>query len=133
MQVRFPDYIVRNAKGFVERVLCKCCGAVLQSLVVDDRQTMSQVVHGKVVVREVAVLCPTPEYAELRIEMWDGSSHITPLCKRCAAALKDKNTPDVYEADVKSWQSNAPKTEYVQQALEHDAARYCYTITDRGV
>lgn len=92
------EYVIRNAKGFDEKVLCKKCDAPLQGFVVID--TENDVVNGRNVIRERMVMAQTAAYQEVALEMADGSAHMTLMCKSCAKRLKPGDYEQIYAADL---------------------------------
>lgn len=87
------DYMVRG-KGFDEKVLCKCCGAVLVSLI--PHKTFQR--NGKTI--EQMVMAQTPAYQQVDLEFDDGSAHSTVMCKGCAGNLKPEDYESIYAADM---------------------------------
>lgn len=96
--LRHFHYMRSGPNGNIDKVLCKGCGAVLQSLVPDERYTYSKIVNGQKVVYKMLVMAQTQQYSEVAIEMEDGSAHITALCQTCAT--HPPNLQDLYAADL---------------------------------
>lgn len=93
------DYIVTNKAGVVEKCLCKCCGAVLWSLVPQDQMSWSEKKGDKTFIYMPVAMAPTNLYDVATLELDDGSRHQTPMCKNC---LNDDFDLDaVYTADLK--------------------------------
>lgn len=86
-----PDYIVFGDNGRPEEMYCKVCGTVIAQLEYKPK--------GDVVVERFT---RTPNYAELKMKMQDGSKHITNGCSVCVRrAMKDEKLMQaMYEADI---------------------------------
>lgn len=84
----------------IDAVLCKGCGAPVRSMVVDDRLRTSEKIGETLVIRERLVMANLPHYAEVEIEMEDGSKHATACCASCADRATDEDLEQWYEADL---------------------------------
>lgn len=92
------DYRPLNAQGVCEKTLCKCCGAILTSLVATEQGSWTVKKGNQMIVYQPTCVMPTNEYAVLEISMEDGSCHQTPICKTCAAGELDLEA--IYLADL---------------------------------
>lgn len=86
-----PDYIEFGDGGRPEKMYCKVCGEVIADLQYKPK--------GDFVVERFT---RTPSYAELKMQMQDGSKHITNGCSTCIRrAMKDVPLMQkMYQADI---------------------------------
>jgi hypothetical protein len=73
--------------GVIWEVHCPVCNTLIRSMVADDNPLESELINGKVVVRERMVLACLPSYREVKMAMADGTFHIAPMCAECAGDL----------------------------------------------
>lgn len=95
---------VKREFGTVTEVRCPSSGTKLQSLVKVAERTEQR--NGKPVVVEIHTLRPNAAYAELTMEMDDGSRHSTPVAiGEAKRAWTADELEDLYASDLDQWAS----------------------------
>ena len=108
-----PSEYVKRDRGVITEILCKLCGATLQSLVPLDNWSR-RINAKKILIKEnYLVLAKTPTYREIKIEMRRGKQigyHVTCVCADCSRTIKLQDLQLIYRLDVED-QDFAPTKE----------------------
>ena len=92
---------VQNEKGSVHAVFCPCCGKKIKGLVPLDSMEEKRVLRDRTVIVQRVILQALGDYAEVTIEMDDGSAHVMPICGCCLDHGLDEDCMEqMYSADL---------------------------------
>ena len=92
---------VQNEKGSVHAVFCPCCGKKIKGLVPLDSMEEKRVLRDRTVIVQRVILQELGDYAEVTIEMDDGSAHVMPVCGCCLDHGLDGDCMEqMYSADL---------------------------------
>ena len=98
---------LKKHKPFVERrgdmeiaVFCVLTGNKIKGLVVLEDFQEKQRIGNTLVIRERVAVSQLANYAEITIEMDDGSAHVTSICKSTLPTMTREKLEQIYEADM---------------------------------
>ena len=129
-RLRMPDYIQFSKRGYIEAIYCKKCGTLIRSLIPDEdrREVTNQ--RGIQTIRERLVMQSLANYAEVQIEMEDGSVHVTNCCTSCAPVLTKQDLEDFIVADLETMRQ---ESRIARQPMPDNLMRFMASRQVKGI
>jgi hypothetical protein len=100
------DFVKYHPGGEITEVLCRMCGGVIKSLIPVPTREKSQVINGRIVIRERLILAETQDYREIIVKFDDGSGNVEHVCAPCLRKLTVPDLEDIYAATLEQWRTD---------------------------
>ena len=102
------DYVVTDAMGNIEKILCKGCGAPLWSPSPYGNARTRKLPDGRIIEERPYMVRPTAEYMDLKIEMVEQRGdeaithyHVTSVCRSCFHKLRTQDLQALFRIDMR--------------------------------